>query len=373
MSTLPRNPRRATFALALGLTLTALGVGATGAMAGSSSKAVYTLTNGAAGNAVQVFDRARDGSLTPDGTFDTGGDGTGAGLGNQGALALKHRRLFAVNAGSDSISAFKVRKGGLRLVDTVGSGGEQPISLTVHRRLLYVLNAGGVANIKGFKISRHGDLSRLAGSKRPLSAPAPGPAQVSFDPKGRTLVVTEKDTNLIDTYKVNRHTGRASGPNPQTSVGMTPFGFAFDPRGRLIVSEAFGGAVDKSAVSSYELEGGTIDPITASAATTETAACWIVVTKDGRFTYTTNTGSASISGYRIGHGGELELLDPDGVTGSTGPMPIDMALTRGSRFLYSLNSGDGTISGFRVGADGSLTPVGGSGGLPAGATGLAAR
>jgi 6-phosphogluconolactonase len=98
-----------------------------------------------------------------------------------------------------------------------------------------------------------------------------------------------------------------------------------------------------------------------------------VVTKDGRFAYTTNTGSASISGSRIGHGGELTLLDADGVTGVTGPGPIDMALTRGGRFLYLLNSGNGTISGFQVGADGSLTSIGGVSGLPARANGLAAR
>jgi 6-phosphogluconolactonase len=90
-----------------------------------------------------------------------------------------------------------------------------------------------------------------------------------------------------------------------------------------------------------------------------------VVTKNGRFAYTTNMGSASISGYRIGQGGELNLLDADGLTGVTGPGPIDMALTGGSRFLYSLNSGDGTISGFSVGSDGSLTPIGG-GGRPVG-------
>jgi 6-phosphogluconolactonase len=372
MSTVLQLPRRAILALALGLIFTALGVGATGAFAKSSPRAVYTLTNAAAGNAVQVFHRAPDGSLSPGDTFATGGTGSGGGLGNQGGLILDRKRLLAVNAGSDSISAFKVKRHGLKLVDSVASGGDQPISLTVHRRLVYVLNAGGTANIKGFTL-KHGDLSPLAGSTRPLSTAAPGPAQVAFDPRGRTLVVTEKDTNLIDTYKVNRRTGRASGPNPQASAGQTPFGFAFDPHGRLIVSEAFGGAADQSAVSSYAVEDGIIDPITPSAATTETAACWIVVTKDGRFTYTTNTGSGSISGYRIGSGGELSLLDADGVTGETGPGPIDMALTRGSGFLYSLNSGDGTISGFRVQADGGLSPIGGASGLPAAANGLAAR
>jgi 6-phosphogluconolactonase len=365
-------PRAAGLLIAPVLVLAALGLGAGGAMAASSAGQVYTLTNSPAGNAVKAFDRAGDGSLTPDGEFGTGGTGTGTDLGNQGALVLDGGLLFAVNAGSDSISAFTVKRDALELVDTIASGGDQPISLTTHDGLLYVLNAGGAGNISGFEFSRDGDLSPLAASTRPLSGPGPGPAQVSFDPDGELLVVTEKNTNLIDTYQVDEDSGLATGPNPQASAGATPFGFAFDKRGHLIVSEAFGGAPDASAVSSYEVDDGVIDPITPSAATTETAACWIVVTKNGRFTYTSNTGSASISGYRVGHEGDLTLLDADGRTGVSGPGPIDMALSRNSRFLFSLNSGDETISGFRVGADGSLTPIGGATGLPDGANGLAA-
>jgi 6-phosphogluconolactonase (cycloisomerase 2 family) len=195
---------------------------------------------------------------------------------------------------------------------------------------------------------------------------------VSFDPEGDVLVVTEKNTNLIDVYEIDDD-GRAETPDFHVSSGPTPFGFAFDKRDHLIVSEAFGGAPNQSAVSSYEVDDGDVQPITVSAGTTETAACWIVVTGNGRYTYTSNTGSASISGYRVGLDGALTLLDADGVTGSTGPAPIDMALTRSSRLLYSLNSGDGTISGFRVGADGGLTAAGGTSGLPTTATGLAAR
>ncbi|MGH2960758.1 MAG: lactonase family protein [Solirubrobacterales bacterium] len=364
-------PRSIAAAIALALALAALGIAASGAMA-SSAGDVYTLTNDPAGNAVKVFDRAGDGSLTEVGDFATGGAGTGGGLGNQSAVVVDGRRLFAVNPGSDSISSFAVKRDRLRLVDTDASGGDQPISLTVHRGLLYALNAGGAGNITGFTVARSGHLSPLARSTRPLSGDATGPAQVSFDPRGELLVVTEKDTNLIDTYEVGR-SGRPGVVEPQQSAGATPFGFAFDRRGRLIVSEAFGGAADQSAVSSYAVDDGLIDPITPSAPTTETAACWIVVTDNGRFTYTTNTGSGSISGYRISRGGALSLLDADGRTAETGPEPLDMALSRGSRFLYSLNSGDGTISGFRVRADGGLTPIGGASGLPDGANGLAAR
>ncbi len=365
------NHKRAAVPIALAVALAFLGIAATGAMAHSSRGAVYTLTNSPAGNAVKVFHRAGDGSLTAGGEFATGGTGTGGGLGNQDALVLDDDHLFAVNPGSDSISAFKVKRTGLELVDTVASGGDQPISVTVEDGLLYVLNAGDPGNITGFKLSKHRGLTLLRDSTRPLSGSGTGPAQVSFDPEGELLVVTEKNTNLIDTYEV-RNDGRVSGPTTHPSSGATPFGFAFDERDHLIVSEAFGGAPGQSAVSSYEVDDGEVEPITPSAATTETAACWIVVTEDGRFTYTSNTGSGSISGYRINRKGELSLLDGDGRTGVTGPGPIDMALSRASRYLYSLNSGDETISGFRVGDHGSLTPIGGASGLPDGATGLAA-
>src|SRR2546421_7342525 len=114
-------PKRTALLVALAFVLTAFSGGAEDAMAHSPG-AVYTLTNSPAGNAVKVFHRAGDGSLSAGGEFPTGGTGTGSGLGNQSAVVLEGQRLFAVNPGSDSISAFKVEKGALELVDTVASG-----------------------------------------------------------------------------------------------------------------------------------------------------------------------------------------------------------------------------------------------------------
>jgi 6-phosphogluconolactonase len=365
-------------ALAVGLVAAVLSVAAPSGVAGGShghSGAVYTLTNSAAGNAVAVFDRASNGSLTARGSVSTGGVGTGAGLGSQGALVLDGSRLFAVNAGSNAISALRVGAGNsVSLTDVAGSRGVNPISLTVHGSLLYVLNAGNAttpANIHGF-LAVFGQLISLPGSSRPLSAALPGPAQIEFTPDGRNLVVTEKDTNRIITYRVGLF-GYASGPNAQPSAGHTPFGFAFDQRGHLIVSEAFGGAPDASVLSSYSVApNGTVSAIDPNVATTETAACWVVVTKNGRYTYATNTGSNSISGYAIAPDGDLTLLDADGRTASTGATPIDAALSRNSRFLYALVSGAGEIDAFAVNADGSLDSLGAVGGLPAGTIGLAA-
>ena len=339
--------------------------------AAGAAGAVYVLGNQPSGNEVIAYDRGADGALTPAGSYATGGTGTGGGLGSQGAVVLDEagRHLYAVNAGSGSITSFRVRPGGLERVDTVASGGTMPTSVTVHHGLVYVLNAGGAGNISGFTAAG-GDLEPLAGSSRPLSAAATAPAQVSFSPDGRTLVVTERATQRIDLYAVGAD-GLATGPTVVASAGATPFGFGFDNRGTLIVSEAFGGAPDASAVSSYRPAAGGLDTVSASVPTTETAACWIAVTANGRFAYAGNAGTNSVTGYRVAQDGALEVLDADGRTGSSAGGVTDLAVSRDSRHLYA-RLGNRTVDAWAIAADGSLSPLGAVPGLPAGAAGITA-
>ena len=328
--------------------------------AGSAMADVYTLTGTPAGNAVAVFDRAGDGTLHPAGTVLTGGSGVPSG--GQGALALDGNRLVAVNAGTNTASLFRIEGPGLR--DVEPSGGASPLSATIHGRLVYVLNSGAPANITGFFIW-HDRLVPVPGSTRPLSAAAPAPAQVQFSPDGRTLAVTEKGTNRIDTYAVNVD-GTATGPVVSPSAGGTPFGFAFDKRGRLIVSEA---AVND--VSSYSIaDDGSVSAISAVVPDNQAAPCWIAVSEDGRYAYAANAGSNSLSGYAIATNGSLSLLNADGVTATTHAHPLDLATT--GHFLYALANGAGTIDAYRVNADGSLTPIGSAGGFAPGGTGLVA-
>lgn len=339
-------------------------------------RAVYTMSNGSAGNAVLIFDRLADGRLVRAGAASTGGTGTGAGLGNQGGLVLSgsEKWLFAVNAGSNSIAVLEVRRRGLHLVEVQPSGGIRPVSVTEHRGLVYVLNAGS-DSIAGFTVGRDGRLRPLDGSDRPLSGAGTDPAQIAFTPDGDALVVTEKATNKIVTFEIGRD-GLPGDAQVQDSNGPTPFGFAFGKRDKLFVSEAFGGAENASATSSYDIDRqGVLTTISASVGTNQTANCWVVVTPNGRFAYVTNTGSGSISGYAIDFDGTIELLDADGRTAviGDGSAPVDLALTDSGRFLYSLNSGTNTIGAFRVHSDGSLAQLPFTGGLPSGANGLAAR
>jgi 6-phosphogluconolactonase (cycloisomerase 2 family) len=361
-------------ALALAATFVAalIGVSVAPATAGAASPnaAVYVLSNQPSGNQVLVYQRAADGHLTSTGAVDAGGNGTGGGLGSQGAIVVDatSRFVYAVNPASNSIASFRIGREGLERVDVVASGGTLPTSITVHGGLVYVLNAGGAGSINGFT-TRDGDLTPIAGSSRPLSGAGTAPAQVSFTPDGNQLVVTERATQRIDLYAIDRH-GRAAGPTVVASAGATPFGFGFDNKSHLVVSEAFGGAPDASAVSSYVVGSATLTTVTASAPTTETAACWIAVTGSGRFAYAGNAGG-SISGYAVRPDGGLTLLEADGRSAAPGTGALDLALSRNDQFLYA-RLGNGSIGAWTVAADGSLNDLGPTTGLPAGAAGIAA-
>lgn len=343
------------------------------AASGGRAGAVYVASNAPGGNSILVFERSADGQLTPAGEVPTGGRGTGGGLGNQGGIVLDDsgRRLYAVNAGSDSISTFEIRPFGLQRRGVTPSGGSTPVSLAIHGRLLYVVH-GGVPNvITGFRMGQEGGLQSIPGSTRALSAAATGPAQIAFSPDGETLIVTEKATNLIALFPVDDH-GVAGAPTFLPSAGATPFGFAFGKRGQLFVSEAFGGTAGASALSAYGLEHGALVTVDPSVPTRQSAACWVVVSSDGRFAYTTNTASATLSAFRIGFDGRLTLIDADGIAARSDAGPIDMQLTANGRLLFVLNSSGHSITGYRVGTDGSLDSAGGIGGIPPGANGLAA-
>jgi 6-phosphogluconolactonase len=346
--------------------------------------AVYLMTN-QSNNAVIAYERSANGALARVGRFFTGGSGDTVPQGtdppidplaSQGSLVLSDdgRFLFAVNAGSNEITSFAVGKSGLNRMDTDPSGGERPISITVHEGLVYVLNEGGTPNITAFRVGSSGNLSRLAGSTRSLpSGLMADPAQVDFSPSGTRLVVTEKLSNLIATFPI-RADGQTASPTITSSNGLTPFGFGFDGRGHLIVSEAGGGLPEASSLSSYQLmPGAVLETISAAVPDFLTAACWIVVTGDRRFVYTSNAGSGEVSSYRLRNDGSISLLDSTASNTSDTSGPIDMALSNDSRYLFVHQAGRRAIAVFRIESDGRLTRLAGPTGLPFGAQGIAAR
>ena len=339
---------------------------------GNAVGSAYTISNAASGNELVVYSRSSDGALTPAGSVPAGGLGTGGGLASQGAVTLTDdgRTVLAVNPGSNSVAAFAVGHAGPQLLNTAPSGGIRPVSVAVHKHLVYVLNKNNVAlaTVSGFTLGA-GGLTPIAGSTRVLNAGATDAAQVRFSPRGDVLVVTGRSSNRIDTFLVGSDGTLSSLKTFDVAPGSTPFGFDFDNKGHLLVSLA--GVGGTSGAASYALAGdGSISTITSPLETGQRAACWLVASKDGRYAFVANAASSSVSTFAVSPAGALTFLRAVTIDGMT---PLDLGLSENGRYLYVLAAGSHGIVAFHVGADGTLTHVDTQPDVPPAAAGIAVR
>ena len=327
---------------------------------------VYVNDNSAGTNTIAAFDRHADGTLTaiPGSPFPAAGSGTGAGIGSQGALqeSADGKYLLAVDAGSDQISVLRIGPdGALRLVSggLVSSGGSEPVSIAVHGGLVYVANAGsGASNYTGFTLNGGGHLRPLEGSTVALPDGS-GPGDVLFNGTGTSLVGVRINTSLIDSFAVGRDGRLTAAPgSPFEAQGPGPFGSEFRPTdpSQLFVSNAHGGP-EAGSVSAFSVAGdGTLSSIGASPfADHQTAPCWVEITHDGRYLFTTNTASDTISRYAIETDGSLELLGSTALkTPNAGP--FDERLAPDGATLWVVDATSKAISAFSV-AGGSLSEL----------------
>ena len=351
----------------------ALAVTAIAAFAGSASASiggpfspgadhvVFVQNNSTTGNQVFAYDRSSNGTLSLAGAYATGGvGGVLAGsvvdhLASQGSLTYDHRHglLYAVNAGSNSVSVFAVIHDRLYLRQILPSGGSFPVSVAVHNDLVYVLNARNGGSVQGYRVFFN-VLIPIDRSNRPLGLDPTAtpeftntPGQVAFSPNGAQLIVTTKaNGNDIDVFAV-RFDGRLSAPVVNPEPGTVPFAISFDPAGHLAIAEA-----GPSALATFTLNGdGTITPI-AAIATGQAATCWVEPV--GGLFYASNAGSATLSGFRSSLGGGLTLLGTTPTDGGT----VDASASADGRFLYTQTGAGGIVDEFRVNGDGSLTAIG---------------
>ena len=327
-----------------------------------AAQAVFVQTDNPSGNQVVAYHRAPDGVLSQAGTYATGGlGGILAGsvvdhLASQGSLSYdaRHALLYAVNAGSDTISVFAVSGDRLALRQVLGSGGSFPVSVAVRGDLVYVLNALGGGRLQGYRVFGS-FLVPIPGSGRtlgldPTASPqfTNTPGQVAFTPDGRQLIVTTKaNGNDIDVFGVRPGGQLSATPVVNSEPGTVPFAISFDSAGHLVIAEAGTNALATFALASR----GTVSLIDA-AATGASATCWVAPA--GPFLFASNAGSASESGFTSSAGGQLTLL---GAT-PTDPGTVDASAAAGGRFLYVQTGGAGIVDEFSVGSGGSLTEIG---------------
>jgi len=361
--------------------LTVAGIGSSASAGAGRTHGVYAMTNAAGENEVVAYRRAANGRLAPIGSFGTGGEGTGrTRLSSQNPVILNERstRLYVVNVRSDEITVFDVhRDATLSRLQVIASGGEAPYSLALSPDgdRLHVLNNGlrGAGNITGFAVAPDGQLSPIADGTRPLSGEGTDPAQVSYTPDGRRLVVTEKATNTILTYEVG-DAGVVSGPTVHDSAGDTPFGFAFTRDGVAVVTEAFDEVPGEAAASSYSLNGpAALETISGSVPNGQAEVCWAVITPTDRFAYVTNFGNGTISTYLIAADGRLRVHDPVSATTTLAELSVrDLDLTADGRFMYAIDINSRRVHAWRVRENGLLVDIGAFAGLPRTVAGMAA-
>jgi 6-phosphogluconolactonase (cycloisomerase 2 family) len=338
--------------------------------AGPSRSAVFVQTDNLAGNAVVAYDRAEGGTLTQAGVYPTGGRGgqlSGSVVdhtASQGSLAYdaSNHLLYAVNAGSNTITSFAVRGDHLTRLQTINSGGTFPVSVTLHGSQLYVLNARGGGSVQGY-LRFGGLLVKVPSWHRELGFnpnPSPEftstPGQIAFTPNGAQLIVTTKgDGQSIEVFPIGFF-GLSAKPVVTPDPGNVPFAIAFDRQAHVVIAEA-----GPSAVATFALNRNDTLRLITRTTTGQAATCW--VTSSGDHLYASNAGSATVSGY-TDHGGNLSAFG----TTATDPGTVDAVGSSNGRFLYVQTGGNGIVDEFAIGQNGALTAVG-SIAVPGGAGG----
>ena len=323
---------------------------------------VFVQTDNTAGNQVVAYDRSSNGTLTPAGTYNTGGLGGQLSgsvvdhLASQGSLTYDQRsaELYAVNAGSNTVSVFSVQRDHLALRQVVTSGGTFPVSVAVHGGLVYVLNAENGGSVQGY-VNFFGHLLPVPGSNRalglnPTATPqfVNTPGQVAFSPDGSKLIVTTKANGSdIDVFGVGRFGQLSASPVVNSEPGAVPFAISFDATGHLVIAEA-----GTNALATFSLStGGTVTPIS-TVGTGQAATCWVAAAQG--FFYVSNAGSGSVSQYSDSPGGTLALA---GQT-ATDPGSVDASASIGGQYLYVQTGGNGVVDEFHVGVNGTLAEIG---------------
>lgn len=353
--------------------------------------AVYAQTNEMV-NTIVAFGRKADGSLVKLNTYATGGAGTAGKLvpllektvvdsffsDDSLLLSPDHKLLFVVNAGDGTVTSFRVNTDKtLTRMDREASGGKLPQSLGYNGDgLLYVSNVNNPKNvlnmkgdqrasIAGLRVDASGNLTPIAGSTRILSNDASHPSHVIFSPSKKQVLVVELFAKTISVYPVNAD-GTLGTPK-LNSVAVDAFGAAFSGN-TLITADVTPFNPGNGSASSFTLSAdGSLTPLTVGVGNGKIEPCWVSITPDGKFAFTSNLDTGTISSYQL-DGGKLTLLNADAAMkpaeGAKSAIdyvtsgPVDTFITPDGKYLYQQYSGRGSVAAYQIGADGSLSEVG---------------
>jgi 6-phosphogluconolactonase (cycloisomerase 2 family) len=316
-------------------------------MAWAQNSVVYVESNRADHNSVLAF-RNNNGTLSFFGEFPTNGKGVfdlslklGPFDSDQNVMTnAEGTVLYAVNSGSDTISAFRVfANGALSPLpgSPFASGGTNPVSIGISRDTLAVVNKAmdpsrpqlNQPNYTSFSLAADGSIENgpLSTNLAPIGS-SPSQADVS---SGRRLVfdaqflgghlqsfLVDHDGSLIpeDFKTVN------------TSAGPQPLGLWTHPAKPIL----YAGLTSSSKLAVFTFNSTGHLNFVRSVPNSGKAICWIRSNATGTRLYTANTGDSSISVYDSTsplHPVEIEHLKLKGVGN-----PLQLTVDPRGNFLY---------------------------------------
>jgi len=344
------------------------------------------------GRGIHLFHVDRvTGAMTPSGLHEMGT--------SPSALVLNAAKTHLYSANeterigdeeAGSVSAFTIdpADGGLKLLNTVSSGGKGPAHLSVHPSGRFVLVAnyfgGSVAVLPILADGSLGtatDIKKDTGTVGPTKATNAPPGSFAFsghdqahahmieaDPSGRFVLHVDLGLDRIYVWKFDEKKGELT-PNDPPAVSLPPGDgprhFHFHPHGRWLYSLQEEGSTivlfDYDSAQGRLTSRQTISSLPPGFAGSNFCS-GILLSDDGRFVYVGNRLHDSIGIFSVGETGELTFVGDEWTRGN---YPRSFNFDPTGQFLYSCNQRGDNIAVFRVDREsgglaftGHYTPVG---------------
>jgi hypothetical protein len=292
-----------------------------------------TMTNDPTTNQIKVYDVGSRALLQ---TLATRGKG-GAGGNARGVKQYRGEIVAVVNNGSNTVALYNRDGNGLRF-DKLVTTTSAPVSIDFANDHMYV---AGATTVDSFVI-RHNVVEWLDGTASLELATGGAPptgstAQVGAVDARRLLVSLKADPDPGTVDVVRLQDGAITGAPPvavSAPAGtLTPFGFSVYPDGTALITLAH------SSQAALFRDGAFASVIDA----TQAADCWM--TRAGKYVFTANTGSKTISRL-IGTGNNVFADASVAATIATGGAPADIDADGGVLGVIDHGAGPSHLSLF---------------------------
>lgn len=328
------------------------------------------------GRGIHVFEVDREtGALRPSGMEEMGTSPSCLAINAEGTRLYSANETDRAGEGNEgTVSAFEIgADGGLKLLNTVKSGGAGPTYVSLHPAGKHLLVAnyfgGSVAVLPVGADGRLGEASDVKapeGKIGPAKATNAPPGSFAFsghdrthahmiqaDATGRHVLHVDLGLDRIFSWKFDAERGVLTANDPawvELPPGDGPRHFHFHPNGKWLYSIQEEG----STVALFDYDAGTggmrqrqTIPSLPPGFAGSNFCSEILVSGDGRFVYAGNRLHDSIGIFAVGATGELSHAGDEWTRGN---YPRSFALDPTGRFLYCCNQRADHVTVFRVDA-----------------------